>query len=199
MHLDGGALLSGRIARRHIEIRGLDLLLERGPDGQPNWALGSAGPGGAAPDRAAVPLLPETVRVRGSRIGYLAGPGTETRSIEIPALEAERSAEAGLSVQARAEFRGEPLQASVAAGPANADAPWPLRVQVESDSGRLQVEGRAPKPGSIAGLEAELELSVAEITGLPAPLTGVRLEGASTTAACVWRAASCVRASISRA
>lgn len=149
-------LLRGDIGFRSISIEGADILLERLPDGTPNWHLHPAAPEAAAPATPSPAPRAETPR-RAVAIGEitledsrltLPDPRFGTIAIERARIE-DLAGETAERITARLVLHGVTLDFTGAA-PA---APAPLRARLAAGRNSLAAEGR---PGTPVTLDAAL-------------------------------------------
>lgn len=165
-------LLSHHVSVDSLVLAAPDILLERGPNGQPNWVF--APPPAAAAPAAAPPsggqrfdLQLGNVELRDAKLAWR---GPETVAVAVPHLAYDpRSGR----VAGELELRGTVLKLSGTAGPGQAAA-WPLDLHLDGGGLRLTVSGTAGAAG--VALEAADLSALSTLAGrsLP-PIQNVRL------------------------
>jgi hypothetical protein len=133
-------LLRGEVRVRELAAADVTLHPARGPDGAPNWILGSGRPPDAAPS-ADLPKL-DIHRVSLSRVRlHVAG----QRTVEVAELVGEARRSAPTRITARGTLDGR-VAWSVAldGGPLDGlhgDAPWPFALRAEAGGATLVADG----------------------------------------------------------
>ncbi|MBR0670369.1 AsmA family protein [Neoroseomonas soli] len=188
-------LLRGEVAFRSIEIDGADILLERLPDGTPNWDLRPPAREATAPARTE-PSAPAArpgvaigeVLLTDSRL-TMPDPRLGTVAVERARL-AGFGAGGPASIGARLTLHGVAVavEAQTGALPAPPGAPWPLRGTLTFGGNRVSAEGRLggtialsaalPEPGALLALAAALAPGVALPPVLPPAEATLKLDGA---------------------
>ena len=174
IRIDLAALWNGNIELRSVELREVDILLERDTNGAGNWRFGATG-GDSPPD------LPDIDRVEltDARIGWRATDGASVE-VQIETANATVRRDRPFRLEAQGVYRGTPMETTV-----SGDAPlqaalttdtWALAIALEMPDARATVEARLPTLASTEGAEFSFELSGQRLDGW-SKITGTRLPG----------------------
>ncbi|EIC20768.1 uncharacterized protein involved in outer membrane biogenesis [Thiorhodovibrio frisius] len=191
------ALLWRQVRIDQLLIRDARLMLRKTPDGRNNWQLG----GSKDKDTGKIRLRMPRIQVFDSEIAFAPAKG-RVRRADITELQLDGLGAPPLVLQAELRINQTPLRLSANVGTSagtssgassdasantgansnasDAQAPtgarWPFQVQAQSADTRIELNGSAPAPFEISGLEAKLQVqgptaiplgNIAGITGLP--------------------------------
>lgn len=188
-------LLEGRVVVREVVLDGADLLLERLPDGTPNWteddAAAPAQPKTAKPARAprAAPANGRPARtdfavhrlaLTNSRIAWRQAPAAEApaavASVDVDDLEFSAEAlDAPMKVSLKGRAGGLPLSAEISAGnlerllggPVAALAgAWPLGIKASAGDATLRLDGGVTHPDTWRGYNFVLTANAPDLAPL---------------------------------
>ncbi len=117
--LDLIALIRGEIEVGRVEVRGLDLLLERDATGAGNWQLPARDRQGSGESTARIPNF-DDVTVRDAVIGWRSADGRET-NVRIETADAVLRADKPLRIEVEVVYRQVPVAATLATNTTLAD------------------------------------------------------------------------------
>ncbi|MDM0014932.1 AsmA family protein [Variovorax sp. J22P168] len=183
--VDLEALLKGRVTVRSVRLNGIDLLLERNPQGEGNWVFGT-------PDSGSKPLdLPDfdDVTLADARIAWKRADGSAVQA-RIDSAQAAIVEGLPFDLRAQGSYEGHAVrltaksQASLQS--AIARNPWRVAIGLDQQDASLAFDVRWPSIYSLEGIEIGVEAagkrldSWAGIVGRPLPGWGpYRLSGQS--------------------
>jgi uncharacterized protein involved in outer membrane biogenesis len=151
-NLDLIALWKGRVEMRAVQLEGVDLLLERNPEGEGNWTFGT--PDRGTP-RAALPDF-GPVSLTDAHIGWRQDGGS-TEQVRVDTAEAKISPGVPFRLQAQADYRDTPMHLRVEANASLQAAldgePWRLSVGLEPKGASLALDVRLASIASLEGVE----------------------------------------------
>lgn len=164
------SLVSGPIDVRSFEVSDLSVLLETGPDGQPNWALGapSAPEEAAAPSDVSAPALPPVIqsgKLANVRITYRER-GKPDRVAFIETLEIGPGSAGLLAISGKGSLNEFPASVSGELGPLDAlFAGRDIRLAIEAGVGdlRLDVKGGLGRLDPLDGADLAAKLGHPDI------------------------------------
>jgi len=164
------SLVSGPIDVRSFEVSDLSVLLETGPDGQPNWALGapSAPEEAAAPSDLSAPALPPVIqsgKLANVRITYRER-GKPDRVAFIETLEIGPGSAGLLAISGKGSLNEFPASVSGELGPLDAlFAGRDIRLAIEAGVGdlRLDVKGGLGRLDPLDGADLAAKLGHPDI------------------------------------
>ena len=177
--LEAWPLLHGSVVLRNVAVEGLDLLLEHGPGGVPNWRFGPEAPKPTGPParEGSFPTL-FTAAVSG-RIMLRTSSGSD-----LPiGLDGVTFSTAGVDQPSRlagaGSYNGVPLKLDSRLGSIaqyrDAATPFPTVIQLESGTTHLRFEGTMADPINVDGARGELRLEASNL-GVLSRVSGLETE-----------------------
>jgi len=167
------ALLTGDIRVSRLVLVKPDILLETGPDGQGNWALGTAGeqPAGSAggsavrlPEISGVRIEDATVRYRDSQSGLDLVTNVAKASLD--------TAGDGLAIRAEGTYQSVPFELDGTVGALSAllagAGRYPLDLKVQARDTQLQLDGVLDQTGRDVSPDVELSAETGSLANLTA-------------------------------
>jgi AsmA protein len=175
-------LLSGDLVFEAITVQGPDMLLERAPDGTPNWvfaapkrslyqAPGDDRPGSGGGGETEI----HDIRVDGGQIVFRPAAGAATTLAITSAHLSADSATSPMALSLHGAVQGVGVGVKLSAGsfdrlrggPTNALATsWPLMLDADGDWGSLHVEGGFSHPDQLRAYDFRLTANVPDLSAL---------------------------------
>ena len=164
------SLVSGPVDVRSFEVRDLSVLLETGPDGQPNWALGAASAPAetADPAGASAPALPPVIqngKLANVRITYRER-GKPDRVALIETLEIGPGSAGLLAISGKGSLDEFPASVSGELGPLDAlSSGRDIRMAIQAGVGdlRLDIKGGVGRFDPLDGADLVAKLGHPDI------------------------------------
>jgi AsmA protein len=182
-------LLSGDAVVETMTIEQPDILLERAPDGTPNWQFTPArralfqGSGGESSGGGAHVEI-HTLHIEGGQVTWRPRSGTPL-ALTIDSLTASNdNADAPLTIDLRAENAGQPLTLHaltgsldrLQGGPVSAMAgAWPLSVQVKAGAASAKLDGGIAHPDQMRGYIFSLTGNIPDVSAIEPYFPGASL------------------------
>ena len=152
------ALWNGQVELRAVQLEGVDLLLERKPEGEGNWTFGT--PDRGSP-RASLPDF-GTVSLTDTHMGWRQRDGS-VEQVRVDTAEATINHGEPFRLQAQADHRGSPVHLRVEANASLQAAlkgePWRLSVGLEPKGASLALDVRLASIASLEGAELGWEIT----------------------------------------
>nr|WP_258188382.1 AsmA family protein [Stutzerimonas stutzeri] len=173
-----GALLTGDVQLRSLQLVQPQVHLARQADGQTNWAALL----GDGPEQGSLPLSPDPLRIRDGEIHYRDAQLDLQLDLSVatpPSDEGPRQ----LNVEGSGQFRGRPVSLTLIGDPPAralaADAPYTLSLNAQLGALQLRFEGQSASLPSLEQLQGRLTASASDamaFDALPIDLPPFRLQ-----------------------
>ncbi|QPT19149.1 AsmA family protein [Stutzerimonas frequens] len=173
-----GALLTGDVQLRSLQLVQPQVHLARQADGQTNWAA----PLGDGPEQGSLPFSPDPLRIRDGEIHYRDAQLDLQLDLSVatpPSDEGPRR----LNVEGSGQFRGRPVSLTLIGDPPAralaADAPYTLSLNAQLGALQLRFEGQSASLPSLEQLQGRLTASASDamaFDALPIDLPPLRLQ-----------------------
>ena len=166
------SLLGGRAEIQRLVISGPEIALEIDAQGRGNWR-NDAGPipAGAAPTH--LPGLPRNIHLKDGKIAFADARSGRATELVLRRLTLSEGAPGGLlALVADLAYGAQRFSINGQVGPlsrladSSANAPWPLRLTLDTQGTRLTVAGGMARPLELAGYAVKADLWVADSSTL---------------------------------
>ncbi|MBA2483119.1 MAG: AsmA family protein, partial [Nitrosomonas sp.] len=169
-------LLKGRVVLPEIILTKPHILLEKSPEGRPNWEIQTdeADP----EDRTDFPII-ERLRIEDGRLGYLDLIKDTYIVATFATTKGQSSAEESTQLQAKGKLNGRPLTINLNAGPLvalrQAEIPYPLTLEAQAGETLAKIEGTFMQPLQFKGFDLNFVMKgpnpeqLSQMLGVPLP------------------------------
>ena len=184
-------LLSRRVEIDRLVLVKPDILLETDAKGRHNWQFAPetaasapqpAGPQEAAGEKTATHITVATVQIEDGTVTWRDAAAGHSSVVGVKTLDARAaSPDANLQLTASATYNGTPFTVAGEFGPLTrlqnpeGNAPWPVRVTLDSSGAKLSVDGAFTQPLEGRGYTVKLAADVPELAALSPFLPGREL------------------------
>lgn len=183
-----GALLTGDVQLRSLQLVQPQVHLARQADGQTNWAALL----GDGPEQGSLPFSPDPLRIRDGEIHYR----DAQLGLQLDLSVATHPSDEGphqLNVEGSGQFRGRPVSLTLIGDPPAqalaADAPYALSLNAQLGALQLQFEGQSASLPSLEQLQGRLTASASDamaFDALPIDLPPFRLQASTRRDGSQW-------------
>ncbi len=169
-------LIHGRVILPEIILTKPNIVLEKSPDGEPNWELRTDKDD--TKDRTELPII-ERLQIEEGRLAYRDLSENTNIIANFGTTKGQADGEEATKLQAKGKLKGSPLAINLTAGPLvalrEAKAPYPLTLGLQAGKTAIKVKGTVTEPMQLKGLDLQFAMKgpnpeqLSDIIGLPMP------------------------------
>ena len=169
-------LIHGRVILPEIILTKPNIILEKPPNGEPNWELPIEKD--ETKERAELPII-ERLQIEGGRLAYRDLSANTEINANFETAKGQADGEDATHLHAKGKLKGNPLAINLTAGPLvalrEAKAPYPLSLDLKTGDTAIRVKGTVTEPLQLKGVDLQFAMKVPDpeqlsaITELPMP------------------------------
>ncbi|PTN11997.1 AsmA family protein [Nitrosomonas aestuarii] len=170
-------LIKGRVVFPEIILTKPHIILEKSPEGKPNWTFFSTDEEPPSKDRTEFPII-EHLSIKDGSLVYRDSSAQTAITATLATIN-EQTDEETTELEAKGEINGRPVEISLNAGPLIAilqtETPYPLALDLQAGKTTLNISGTITQPLEFKGLDLNFIIKgpnpekLSQILRLPLP------------------------------